>query len=288
LSRPRERDEDDFLGLAFQDLDNRCVRDPLVRDYLAEDRRLEDAEPDPQPNSHHDEAQPERDAPSPAQELIPRHLTERQDREVREEETCRPAKLRPRRDEPAIFARAGPFHRQQHRAAPFAADPDPLNEAQGDQQNRAPDADMLIGGDASDQKGRQAGQQQCRNQRGFAADAIAVMPKDRRADRTRNEADRENGKRLQDAGQGVRRRKIQFREDQRGHLAIQQEIVPFDCRADRAGDHRAAQLGAVIEVGKWDCSDVGYGHRQFPRSRRPARGRGPISCCELTITLAAA
>jgi hypothetical protein len=30
------------------------------------------------------------------------------------------------------------------------------------------------------------------------------------------------------------------------------------------------------------------GHRQFPRSGRPARGRGPISCCELTITLAPA
>ena len=30
------------------------------------------------------------------------------------------------------------------------------------------------------------------------------------------------------------------------------------------------------------------GHRQFPRSRRSARGRGPISYCELTITLAAA
>jgi hypothetical protein len=88
-------------------------------------------------------------------------------------------------------------------------------------------------------------------------------------DRTRNEADRENGKRLQDAGQGVRRRKIQLGEDQRGHLAIQQEIVPFDCRADRAGDHRAAQLGAVIEVGKWDCGDVGYGLGDRPEAGDP-------------------
>src|ERR1700730_19471128 len=108
------------------------ARHPLLRDYLPEDRRLEDAEPDEHPNSHHNKAEPERDAPSPAQELIPRHLTERQDRQVCEKETRRPAKLRPRSDEPAIFARACPFHRQQDRAAPFDANPDPLNEAQGE------------------------------------------------------------------------------------------------------------------------------------------------------------
>jgi hypothetical protein len=102
------------------------ARDPLIRDHLPEDRRLEDAEPDPQPDPDHDEAQPEGDAPPPTEKLIARHLAERQDREVGEEETGRPAKLRPGREEPPIFAGARPFHRQQHRAAPFAADADPL------------------------------------------------------------------------------------------------------------------------------------------------------------------
>ena len=238
--------------LALQDLGDGGARNALVRHDLPEDRCLEDAEPDPQANPHHDEAQPERDAPPPAQELISRHLTERQDREVREEKTGRPAELRPGSEELAIFAGAGPFHRQQHRAAPFAADADPLDEAQYDQHDRAPDADLLIGRDASDQEGRQAGQQQGRDQRGLPTDAIAVMAEDCCADRTRDEADRENGERLQGAGQWVGRRKIQLREDQCRHLAIQQEIVPFDCRADGAGDHRAAQLGAVIEIGNWD------------------------------------
>jgi hypothetical protein len=114
------------------------------------------------------------------------------------------------------------------------------------------------------------------------------MPKDRGTDRARNKTDRENGERLQDAGQGIGRRKIQLREDQCRHLAIQQEIVPFDRRADRAGDHRAAQLGAVIQVEDWDGTDLGYGHRQFSRSRRSARGRESTSCCKPTITLTAA
>src|SRR6516165_10689642 len=76
-----------------------------------------------------------------------------------------------------FFAGACTLHRQQHRAAPFAADADPLDEAQYDQHDRAPDADLLISGDASDKEGRQAGQQQGRDQRGFAADSIAVMAK---------------------------------------------------------------------------------------------------------------
>jgi hypothetical protein len=89
------------------------------------------------------------------------------------------------------------------------------------------------------------------------------MPKDRGTDRARNKTDRENGERLQDAGQGIGRRKIQLREDQCRHLAIQQEIVPFDRRADRAGDHRAAQLGAVIQVEDWDGTDLN-GHGNSP------------------------
>src|SRR5215469_2206548 len=93
----------------------------------------------------------------PAQKLIGGHPAERQDREVGEEETGRRAQLRPGREEPAIFARACPLHRHQHRAAPFTADTDPLNEAQYDHHDRAPDADLFVGRDASDQKGRQAG-----------------------------------------------------------------------------------------------------------------------------------
>ena len=36
-----------------------------------------------------------------------------------------------------------PFHRQQYRAAPFAPDPNTLDEAQHDHDDGAPDADLL-------------------------------------------------------------------------------------------------------------------------------------------------
>jgi hypothetical protein len=83
---------------------------------------------------------------------------------------------------------------------PLAAEPDPLDEAQGDQRNRPPNANLLIGRDAADKKSRQAGQGERRDQRRFAADTITVMAEDRSADRSCSKADGENRERLQRAG----------------------------------------------------------------------------------------
>ena len=84
---------------------------------------------------------------------------------------------------------ARPFHRQQHRAAPFAADADALDHAQHGQQHRAPDADRRVGRHESDGEGREAHAQQRGDQRRLAADAVAVMAEDRGADRPADEAD---------------------------------------------------------------------------------------------------
>ena len=47
---------------------------------------------------------------------------------------------------------------------------------------------------------RQAGQEERRDQRRFAADTVAVMAEDRSADRSRSKADGEHRERLQRAG----------------------------------------------------------------------------------------
>ena len=62
------------------------------------------------------------------------------------------------------------------------------------------------------------------------------MAKDRCPDRPSEKADEKDGERLQHADDRIRLRKEKFAEDQSCHLAVKQEIVPFDCRADRAGD----------------------------------------------------
>jgi MFS family permease len=53
------------------------------------------------------------------------------------------ARLRTRGDEAAVIVGARPFHRQQHRAAPLAADADPLDKADGGENDRAPNADHV-------------------------------------------------------------------------------------------------------------------------------------------------
>ena len=42
---------------------------------------------------------------------------------------------------------------------------------------------------------------------------------------------------------------------------VEQEIVRLDDRADRAGDHRAAQLPAVLGFGKGIRGDLGCRHQ---------------------------
>ena len=76
------------------------------------------------------------------------------------------------------------------------------------------------------------------------------MAEDRRTDRACGKADGVDRERLQRARQRIGLGEIQLGEDERRPLAVEEEIVPFDRRADRAGDHGAPQLGAMVEVEK--------------------------------------
>src|SRR5438309_3666213 len=67
-----------------------------------------------------------------------------------------------------------------------------------------------------------------------------------RSDGPAEKSDEKDGERLQHADQRVGLREEELAEDEPRHLAIEQEIVPFDRRAHRAGDQRAAQLRAML------------------------------------------
>ena len=74
------------------------------------------------------------------------------------------------------------------------------------------------------------------------------MAEYRRANRPPDKPDKENAERLENADQGSGLGKEDRAEDQRAHLAVEQEIIPFDRGADRAGDQCAVQLGAMLDV----------------------------------------
>ena len=116
---------------------------------------------------------------------------------------ARHAELRPGGDEAAAVMGARPLHGDQHRAAPFAADADALQGAQDGQDDGAPDADGVVAGHEGDQERGDAHQQQRGDQRRLAADAVAVMAEDRRADRAADEADEIGAERRQRAGQRI-------------------------------------------------------------------------------------
>jgi hypothetical protein len=72
------------------------------------------------------------------------------------------------------------------------------------------------------------------------------MAKDRRSDRTSDKTDEKHSERLQHADERIGFGKEQLAEDQPGYLAVEQEVVPFDRGANRAGDQGSAQLRAVF------------------------------------------
>ena len=223
--------------------------DLVVVDQRLEGRRLEDAEPDPQADPDEQDGEGKRYPPTPSGELIPGPRAERQYRKVREEQTARHAELRPRCDEAALVMVTRPFHCQQYRSAPLPTDADALDHAQKGQDHGAPNTDRLVGGNKGDQKGRDAHAQKRGDQGRLAPDAVAVMAEYRGADRAADKADEVGAERRERCGERIFVGEVELAEDQAGRGAVDEEIVPFDRGADRRGDHRLAQLRAVLRRG---------------------------------------
>src|SRR5436853_7252158 len=103
LSHAGEGGKDDLLGVALDDFYNRCALDPLLGKQLCEHRRLKNTEPNIEADQNENEAQKERHAPAPGQELLSRHLAECKHGEIGEEQPARHPELGPRSDEAAGF-----------------------------------------------------------------------------------------------------------------------------------------------------------------------------------------
>ena len=245
-----ERGQEDLLRLLAEDLERGRAGHLFLSEDPGEDWGFENAQTDIKADADHDDADQEWNSPAPHQKLIPRHGAEAEQCQIGEREPGWGAELRPRRDEATMFIGARPFHGQQHRPAPFAAEADTLDEPQQHQDNRAPDADRLIGWHQADGERGEAGQQQGHDQRVFASNPVAVVPEQRRPDGSCDEPEEENHIGLQGADQRVGPRKVEFREHDTGDCTVQQEVIGLDCRSDCAGDHRTPELPAVFGVGQ--------------------------------------
>ena len=236
------------------------------------------------PDEHQHRAREKRHPPAPREERRvvgqPRIADSAQ---IGEHQSERRAHLRKAGDEAAALRR-GPLSRHQHRAAPLAADGEPLQRAAERQQHGAPDADRVVGRHQPDGHGRDAHHHHRRDEQRLASDAIAEVAEQSGAERARDEADEKRGERQHRPRRRDRRWKEQPRKHQRRGGAVQEEVVPLDRGADRRRDHRASEMPpprVLVEMGR-DRS--GADHRATGSSsptRRvpcPARVRCPRDC----------
>ena len=208
--------------------------------HLAEQRALGDRQPDPQPDDDQQAAEQERHPPAPGQEgRFGGDRPHQRQHPVGEQQPDRYADLRPARVEPAPVRIAG-LERHQHRAAPLAAEAEPLQEPQGDQQDRRPHPDRGVRRQDADHERGDAHQQQRDHQHVLAAQLVAEVTEDDPAERPRDEAHRVRREGQQGADQRLEAGEEQLVEDQGGGRAVDEEVVPLQRGADQAGDDHPA------------------------------------------------
>ncbi len=127
------------------------------------------------------------------------------------------------------------FHHHEYGAAPLATVGQPLDEPQHDQEDGGQNADLLVGGQQSNQGGGHTHDDQGEHQHGLAAQPVAIVPGNDAADGACQKADAEGGKRQQRADDGiVTDGKEQLAEDQGGSARVEQKIVALQGCTDEA------------------------------------------------------
>ena len=228
LGEPQERRLQDLPPVAADDLAHRGAFDATLLDQPLEERRLQHAQPDVQADPDQDDAEVERYPPTPAGEaFLTGDVAHDEQRAVREEQTDRDTKLGPAGDQAAPAA-VTPLHREQDRAAPFAADADPLGKAEDDQEDGAPNANRRVGRHEPDQEGRHPHQEERRDQGRLTSDPVAVVPEDGRPDRASNEPHRIDQEGLQGPDEWIRFGKEELGKKQAGCGGVQKEVVPLN------------------------------------------------------------
>ena len=178
-----------------QHLDDRQLRDLVLRLDRLEGRRLLEPHADEEADADEQDREQERNAPGPAQELALRQLRhQREDADGREiaDRDCRPAPgCRRSRD-----ASAGAFSTTIRTAPPHSPPrPMPCSRRSSTRRMGAAMPIWLVGRQAADQEGADAHDDDGQRQHLLAADLVAEMAEDGRAERAREEADRVGARR---------------------------------------------------------------------------------------------
>jgi hypothetical protein len=163
---------------------------------------------------------------------------------------------------PSVFGRM--FEHHQCGAAPFTTEPDPLDDPQRDQKNGRPDADLLVGGQQADGESAQAHDDQRDEEHRLAAQLVAEKAEECATEGPGEEADGGAAKGGQRAQEGVIGGEEQFVEDQRRGGAVDEEVIPLDDGAYRAGEDDSIDLGSMgtgrlgFALGRCGVAHIGF------------------------------
>src|SRR6266852_6648779 len=95
LGHSYKRRKENLFRVPPDHFQHRLAHNLLFGDELGEDRRLENAQADIEADPDQNDAEEERHAPAPGDELVARNSAERQECQVREQQAARHAELRP-------------------------------------------------------------------------------------------------------------------------------------------------------------------------------------------------
>ncbi|CVN06946.1 Uncharacterised protein [Streptococcus pneumoniae] len=239
--------------------------------HLLEDRGLLHGLADQVADDDQHHGDQERDAPAPGEELLLGHGGAHDEQHAGgQDHAQRHADLRGGAEQAAL-AVGGVLHGQQRRAAPLAAGGQALQQAQRDEQDRGPHADLGVGGQQADEGGGQAHADQREGQHELAAEAVAEVAGDDRAERADEEGDAE-GDPCGDLGAALAHRlEEEGGEDECGGLGEDEEVVPLDGGADDGAGDDLALLAAIARGGgrRGGCDGVAHGC-SWDAGRRPA------------------
>ncbi len=244
--------DDERAGIVAEDLEHRDFHPRASGQRVLEHRRLGNRQPDVEAHQHQHGARQKRDAPAERKELIVgQPLREREEHAPREEEPDRRAKLREHAI-PGTPARRRVLDREEHRATPLAAEPETLAETADGKKERRSDANRPVGRQRAYRDGRNPHRQERRDERRLAADAVAEVAEERRADGTGHERDRERGERGERGRGGIGRGKEQLRKDDDRGGRVDVEVEELDRGADEAGEEYLTRcvdgLGRVLDA----------------------------------------
>ncbi len=202
---------------------------------LLESRGLGERAPDPEADRHDDDAEQERDPPTPGEQVLLRQCPDGDEHQRRQDQ----AHLSAAESEAGEEATAVGWRVLQGHGVGtglLSGRREPLQKAENDQQDRRKDTDLGVGRQDADENRGQTHQEQGEDEHRPAAETVPEVPQDDGADRPGDVGDPEGRKRGKPCRLRVGRGKEELRKDECRSRPVQEEVVVLDGTSDPAGE----------------------------------------------------